>query len=57
VGLPEFSTYNADASSPWKWVGALVSLAPGLSLLRWLATLLPGSDNVVAPPARTAPVV
>jgi hypothetical protein len=55
VTLPEFSTYNADVSSTWKWVGALASLGLGLSLLRWLATLLPESSSAVAP-ARPAPV-
>lgn len=49
VTLPEFSTYNADVSSTWKWAGALASLGLGLSLLRWLATLLPGSATVAAP--------
>jgi hypothetical protein len=56
VTLPEFSTYNADVSSTWKWLGALASLALGLTLLRWLATLLPVSSNAVAP-ARPAPAV
>ena len=56
VTLPEFSTYNADVSSTWKWIGALASLALGLTLLRWLATLLPVSSNAAAP-ARPAPAV
>lgn len=55
VTLPEFSTYNADVSHTWKWIGALASLALGLTLLRWLATLLPEPSNVAVPaPTATA---
>jgi hypothetical protein len=56
VTLPEFSTYNADVSNTWKWAGALLSLALGLSLLRWLATLLPGSAHDAEPELPAAAV-
>jgi hypothetical protein len=60
VGMPVFSMYNSGAAAPWKWLGAIATMALGAAVLWALSRLVPESHAAAGmsrAPARAKSVV
>jgi MFS family permease len=47
VGMPAFSLYNSSAATPWKWLGAVLTMLLGAAVLQALSRMVP--DHASAP--------